>query len=442
MKEKCPAFKEKCPFDNPAAQKLKEQAKECPAFKDGCMFENVITIQDMYEKLSKMPDVTDGSPHQKALVEVLKLIHSVSNDLKGEIGECPAFSAKRGGIFKTLCADGEPLMKKLDNFVTETLITKSVVEVKNELENEISVAKGEVEKQAKEEKSADDKGIHLAEELKKGTMKVHRQAERVHFVKEFIKGRVEQKIYREAVASLYFIYQALEEEAEKNADHQLFKHIHFPKELSRVESLKEDLQFYYGDDWQDEIQMSDATKDYVDHIHDIGRKDPDLFISHHYTRYLGDLSGGQILKKMAVKAYELPENGDGVRFYEFKSIPDIVEFKNSYRAKLDNLEVDRETADKLVQEAQVSFSLNIKLFKELDSLAGFDEELVHEEVETIDSTVEQSSISDNKKDVQEKADHVTTVESEFDWLKATTAIVIVLAVLVAVGLNLYNSNHV
>ena len=145
---------------------------------------------------------------------------------------------------------------------------------------------------------------------------------------------------------------------------------------------------------------------------------------------------------MAVKAYELPENGDGVRFYEFKSIPDIVEFKNSYRAKLDNLEVDRETADKLVQEAQVSFSLNIKLFKELDSLAGFDEELVHEEVETIDSTVEQSSISDNKKDVQEKADHVTTVESEFDWLKATTAIVIVLAVLVAVGLNLYNSNHV
>ena len=80
--------------------------------------------------------------------------------------------------------------------------------------------------------------------------------------------------------------RALEEEAEKNADHQLFKHIHFPKELSRVESLKEDLQFYYGDDWQDEIQMSDATKDYVDHIHDIGRKDPDLFISHHYTRCL------------------------------------------------------------------------------------------------------------------------------------------------------------
>ena len=129
LKEKCPAFKEKCPFDTPAAQKLKEQAKECPAFKDGCMFENVVTIQDMHDKLSKMQKFAGVLPHQKALIEILKLIHSVSSELKGEIGECPAFSAKKGGVFKTLCADGEPLMKKLDNLATEKLVTTSVVEV-------------------------------------------------------------------------------------------------------------------------------------------------------------------------------------------------------------------------------------------------------------------------------------------------------------------------
>ena len=80
----------------------------------------------------------------------------------------------------------------------------------NELENEISQTEKDIkeeDKLIKEEKTIDDDGISLASELKKGTMKVHRQAERVHFVKEFIKGRVEQKIYREAVASLYFIYQ-------------------------------------------------------------------------------------------------------------------------------------------------------------------------------------------------------------------------------------------
>ena len=78
------------------------------------------------------------------------------------------------------------------------------------MEREVLEAKKESTKnkeQKEEIKSDTDEGIHLANELKKGTMKVHRQAERVHFVKEFIKGRVEQKIYREAVSSLYFIYQ-------------------------------------------------------------------------------------------------------------------------------------------------------------------------------------------------------------------------------------------
>ena len=62
------------------------------------------------------------------------------------------------------------------------------------------------------EKETVEGGAKLADQLKKGTMKVHRQAERVHFVKEFMKGRVEQKIYREAVAALYFIYRYIYQE--------------------------------------------------------------------------------------------------------------------------------------------------------------------------------------------------------------------------------------
>lgn len=78
--------------------------------------------------------------------------------------------------------------------------------------------------------------------------------------------------------------RALEEVSNSNANHPLFKSIHFPRELSRVESLKEDLQFYYGDDWEDEISISDAAKIYCDHIYKIGKTDPTLLISHHYTR--------------------------------------------------------------------------------------------------------------------------------------------------------------
>ena len=50
-------------------------------------------------------------------------------------------------------------------------------------------------------------GISLAKEMKKGTMKYHRKAQNVHFIKNLVKGKVEERIYREAVSSLYFLYR-------------------------------------------------------------------------------------------------------------------------------------------------------------------------------------------------------------------------------------------
>lgn len=44
-----------------------------------------------------------------------------------------------------------------------------------------------------------------------------------------------------------------------------------------------------------------------------------LLLSHAYVRYLGDLSGGQYIRRRVAKAYELPDTGEGVRFYIFKN---------------------------------------------------------------------------------------------------------------------------
>lgn len=140
------------------------------------------------------------------------------------------------------------------------------------------------------------------------------------------------------------------------------------------------------------------------------------------------------MKKMAVKAYQLPADGDGVRFYEFKNIPDPVEFKNAYRSRLDGLQVDQETAEKLVREAQVSFSLNIDLFKELDRLAGFEEEIVHDEVETVPNTASQGSDIKHQSGGR-NAQHVTN-ESGVDWLKAVAAIIVTVAVLIGLVVNM------
>lgn len=206
--------------------------------------------------------------------------------------------------------------------------------------------------------------INLATMLKEGTKKSHTMAENVGFVKCFLKGVVEKNSYRKLVTNLYFVYSAMEEEMEKLKDHPIVSQIYF-KELNRKQSLEKDLFYYWGYDWREQIQLSPAGQAYVNRIREVAAKQPELLVGHSYTRYLGDLSGGQILKKIAVTAMNLNE-GEGTAFYEFEDISDEKEFKNQYRQRMNNLPIDQATADQIVNEANDAFGMNMKMFNELE----------------------------------------------------------------------------
>jgi heme oxygenase (biliverdin-producing, ferredoxin) len=205
--------------------------------------------------------------------------------------------------------------------------------------------------------------VNLATLLREGTKKSHTMAENVGFVKCFLKGVVEKTSYRKLVANLYFVYSAMEEEMEKLRQHPVVSKICFP-ELNRKHALEQDLYFYYGPNWRNEISLSPAGQVYVDRIRKIAATEPELLVAHSYTRYLGDLSGGQILKKIAEKAMGL-ESG-GTAFYDFKDIPDEKAYKNHYRQTLNELPVDGATAERIVAEANAAFGMNMKMFMELE----------------------------------------------------------------------------
>jgi heme oxygenase len=207
-------------------------------------------------------------------------------------------------------------------------------------------------------------GVDLSTMLREGTKKSHTMAENVGFVKCFLKGVVEKKSYRRLVTSLYYVYSAMEEEMERLKDHPVISKIYFP-ELNRQQSLEEDLHFYYGANWRDEIKNSPAGKAYVDRIREVAQTEPELLVAHCYTRYLGDLSGGQILKKISQRAMKLSD-GQGTAFYEFEEIPDEKAFKNKYRQTMDELPIDLATAEKIVDEANAAFGRNMELFQELE----------------------------------------------------------------------------
>jgi heme oxygenase len=214
---------------------------------------------------------------------------------------------------------------------------------------------------------------NLATQLRVGTKKAHTFAENVGFVKCFLKGVVEKDSYRKLVANFYFIYSAMEEEMEKHSNHPIVSKINFPQ-LHRKQSLEQDLAYYYGANWREQIKLSPAGAAYVQRIRDVSENAPELLVAHAYTRYLGDLSGGQIFKGIAQTAMNLPD-GQGIAFYEFAEISDAKAFKTIYRQALDELPIDDtgcdseallRSADRIVDEANAAFGLVMKVYQELE----------------------------------------------------------------------------
>ena len=203
----------------------------------------------------------------------------------------------------------------------------------------------------------------FALQLKTETKKSHTAPENTKFIGSFLRGVVSEESYKQLVANFYFIYRAMEEEVDKLSEHPIVGKVH-SKLLNRTEPLSRDLRYYYGPNWRALIAPSEACQRYVNRIREVAEDDAELLVGHHYTRYLGDLSGGQILKGIAEKAMDLKE-GEGLHFYEFEGIADKKGFKTSYRTALDTLPINQSQANAIINEANYAFRLNMYMFDEL-----------------------------------------------------------------------------
>jgi heme oxygenase len=207
----------------------------------------------------------------------------------------------------------------------------------------------------------------LALKLKEGTKESHSAAENTKFVASFLRGVVDYEEYRKLLTNFYYVYDTMEQRIRETEDPmvQAIK----SEDLERKEAIERDLEYYYGSDWKDKQIPSEACNTYCHRINEIAEKDPYLLIAHHYTRYIGDLSGGKILKEIAARVLK-PPVGKGLDFYEFPSIPDAKAFKQNYRAVLDNLGTDSSQENALITEANYAFRLNMYMFDEIQGSAS------------------------------------------------------------------------
>jgi len=203
----------------------------------------------------------------------------------------------------------------------------------------------------------------LSTRLREETKAAHTRAERSGIMRALLTGTLPIERYIALQANLYHVYVALEQALRAHAEDPAVAPIHDPR-LERIWPLARDLDILAGPGWKVELAPVDAAHRYADRISDAAREDPALLVAHSYTRYLGDLSGGQILHGFAARLLPADQQG-AMAFYEFPGIADPQAYKQRYRGALDALDVDEERADRIVAEALLAFDLNTELFEAL-----------------------------------------------------------------------------
>lgn len=201
----------------------------------------------------------------------------------------------------------------------------------------------------------------FSQALRDSTHAMHQQAHDSQFISELMSGKRTISDYTALTGQQYFIYQALESMAEQLRIDPVAGGFHSAK-LSRVPAIEKDLEFLIGRQWRDTVTPLPATLRYTARIEQLAQW-PAGFIAHHYTRYLGDLSGGQIMQRLLQRQFGLAE--DGVHFYAFPAIPKTKPFKDQYRAKLDALGLPTAEQERVIAEVTSAFALNIAMFTDL-----------------------------------------------------------------------------
>lgn len=193
----------------------------------------------------------------------------------------------------------------------------------------------------------------------------HSDSEGANFMEDIMRGVATKQDYIDLVAQHFFMYEALEEAAQQLSADPAHAALH-PAALVRLGTLEVDLEHLLGANWRDEIRPVPASAEYAARIREVAAEGWLAgIVAHHYTRYLGDLSGGQIIAKRVARQHGF--DGAGIEFYNFEALGDLKAFKETYRDGLDSLgaSLSADEQQRMIEEVRVAYAFNTAVFVDL-----------------------------------------------------------------------------
>ena len=185
-------------------------------------------------------------------------------------------------------------------------------------------------------------------DIKNLTLEHHKNAERQEFVKILMSGHIDEKLYATYLYNQAQCYSVLEKYGLHNS---LFRDT---PGLLRAEHIHYDYRSLWVDIGQPP-KITQSTKDYITHIESIQDEAMKLY-AHIYVRHMGDLSGGQMIRR---------KTPGPNRYYKFKD-KEVGEYRRIVKETINTyLNVYEHS---VLPEANYCFESATKLFKEMKEL--------------------------------------------------------------------------
>lgn len=208
----------------------------------------------------------------------------------------------------------------------------------------------------------------LVQRLRTRTRALHTAAERSGVLRELLRGRATRAAYALLLRNLHAPYTELESALRRHAQAPGVRRIAM-WDLRRREALESDLRVLGGIDWAERLPLLPAARAYATQIATAQARHPGAVVAHAYVRYLGDLSGGQMLRRLLATSQGLGPEALG--FYSFEDIADVRALVPEYLAAIDAAGLELGTAaEAVVEEAEAAFRCNIAVSEEVFASAS------------------------------------------------------------------------
>lgn len=194
--------------------------------------------------------------------------------------------------------------------------------------------------------------------MKGRTRGLHTAAERSGIFGHLLRGGASRDGYALLLRNLMPVYEEMERGLDQHRDSAGVRHIASP-EIHRAAALRSDLESLCQRPQSKALPLLAATKRYVRRIAAAAGGDGSRLIAHAYVRYLGDINGGQILKRRLCRTLGL--GAGALAFYDFPKLADLESFKLAYRRAFDIAASEISDVDAVIEESADVFQLNIDL---------------------------------------------------------------------------------